>query len=427
MFCRQCEQTANGTGCTNIGVCGKSEDIASLQDILIIAMKGIAAYAYHAKELGATDPEVDAFLYEGLFSTLTNVDFDLGRFITMNLKAGKMCFKIMELLDKTHTERFGNPIPTEVSTSIIDGHGILVTGHDLLDLSELLKQTEGKGINIYTHGEMLPAHGYPELKKYSHLIGNWGRSWVGQKQEFEDFPGAILATTNCVVKPKDSYKNRIFTCGIAGLEGVIHIAERNFEPIIQKALQLPALSASENERIVTGFHHTNVLTLADKIVSAVKEGKIKHFFLIAGCDCPGKGMEYYAEFVKAVPKNCVIFTLACGKFRFNHENFGEIDGIPRLIDLGQCNNAYSAVQIAVVLAGVFGCGVNDLPLSIVLSWFEQKAVAILLSLFYLGIKGIRIGPKPPAFVSEGVFKILQDTFDLKLIGEPKDDLAKILG
>lgn len=426
MFCRQCEQTPP-TGCTKVGVCGKEEDVASLQDILIIGMKGISAYGYHAKELGATDPDVDAFLHEGLFSTLTNVDFDASRFIALNLKAGQMCYKVMELLDKSHTERFGNPIPAEVSTGTVDGPGILVTGHDLLDLHELLKQTEGKGVNIYTHGEMLPAHGYPELKKYSHLVGNFGGSWVSQREEFDDFPGAILVTTNCVFRPKDSYKDRMFTCGIAGIEGVPHITDRNFEPVVQKALQLPTLSAAEGRKITTGFHHTNVLALAEKIVGAVKQGKIKHFFLVAGCDCPGKGMDYYTELTKAIPQDCVILTLACGKFRFNRDDFGNIDGIPRLIDIGQCNNAYSAVKIAVALAEVFKCGVNDLPLSLVLSWFEQKAVAILLALFYLGVKDIRIGPKPPAFVSPGVFKVLQDAFDLKLIGEPKNDLAEMLG
>ncbi|MBU1614595.1 hydroxylamine reductase [bacterium] len=427
MFCRQCEQTAGGTGCTKIGVCGKNEDVASLQDILIIALKGIAAYGYHAKELGATDPEVDAFLHEGLFSTLTNVDFDPGRFIALNLKAGQMCYQVMELLDKAHTEKFGLPEPTEVSTGTVAGHGILVTGHDLPDLDELLKQTEGRGVNIYTHGEMLPAHGYPGLKKYPHLVGHRGGSWVNQKKEFDDFGGAILGTTNCVLKPKDSYKDRMFTCGIAGLLEVTHIADRNFEPVIQKALELPALQAQEDGKITTGFHHTNVLALAEKIVGAVKEGKIRHFFLVGGCDCPGNGMDYYTELVRAIPQDCVILTLACGKFRFNRENLGDIDGIPRLIDLGQCNNAYSAVKIAAALAEAFDCEVNDLPLSIVLSWFEQKAVAILLALFHLGVKGIRIGPKPPAFVSEGVFKVLQDTFDLKLIGDPKEDLAEMLG
>ncbi len=427
MFCYQCEQTVEGTGCTKIGVCGKNEDIASLQDTLLFGVKGIAAYGFHAKELGATDPEVDAFMHEALFSTLTNVDFDPHRFLKLVLKAGEMNIRVMEILDKAHTERFGNPEPAEVSTGTVEGHAILVTGHDLLDLYELLMQTEGKGINVYTHNEMLPAHGYPELKRFKHLAGNWGGVWHKQKREFADFPGAILATTNCVLIPKDSYKDRLFTCGIAGIAGVTHIKGKDFSPVIDKALSLPRLPQKEGTKLVTGFHHKNVLALAEKIIDAVKAGKIKHFFLIGGCDAPGDKGNYYREFAKAVPNDCVILTLACGKYRINDIDFGSIDGIPRLIDLGQCNNAYSAIQIASALADAFKTDVNGLPLSMVISWFEQKAVAILLSLLHLGIKGIRIGPRPPAFISEGVFKILQDTFDLKLIGDPKEDLKAILG
>lgn len=333
----------------------------------------------------------------------------------------------MELLDKANIENFGVPAPVEVNTGTVAGHGILVTGHDLLALRELLEQTEEKGINIYTHGEMLPAHGYPELKKHKHLVGNFGGSWDDQKKVFESFGGAILGTTNCVVQPKDSYKARMFTTGVAGLEGVVHISDMNFAPVIKKALELPKLSNSIGNKLTVGFHHSNVLALADKIVSAVKQGKIKHFFLVAGCDCPGSGMDYYTELVKAIPGNCIILTLACGKFRFNSADYGNIDGIPRLIDLGQCNNSYSAIQIAVALAGVFKCSVNELPLSIVLSWFEQKAVAILLTLFHLGVKNIKIGPKPPAVISAGVFKVLQDTFNLKLISDPQKDLKEMLG
>ncbi len=427
MFCYQCEQTAHGTGCTKVGVCGKNEDIASLQDILIIGLKGIAAYAFHAKELGATDADVDAFMHEALFATVTNVDFDLGRFVNLVLKAGEMNLRAMELLDKAHTERFGNPVPMAVSTGTIEGPGIVITGHDLVDLHELLTQTDGKGVNVYTHSEMLPAHAYPELKKFKHLVGNWGGAWFKQKKEFNDFPGALLATTNCVLIPRDSYKDRLFTCGITGVEGVTHIEGRDFTPVIEKALALGPVPAMEGGEVTTGFHHTAVLGLADKIIDAVKAGKIRHFFLIGGCDAPGKGGEYYREFAQLVPDDCVILTLACGKYRLNDIDFGDIDGIPRLLDIGQCNNAYSAIQIAGALAGAFECSVNDLPLSLVLSWFEQKAVAILLSLLHLGIKGIRLGPKPPAFVSEGVFKVLADTFDLKLINNPKEDLAEILG
>ncbi|MBI4651000.1 hydroxylamine reductase [Candidatus Desantisbacteria bacterium] len=426
MYCNQCEQTS-ASGCVKTGVCGKNEDVASLQDILLLGLKGISAYVVHAGELGYRSEEVDKFMHEGLYSTGTNVNFDANRFINLNLKAGEICLKAMELLDKANTETFGLPKPVEVSSGTVAGHGILVTGHDLLALSELLKQTEGKGINIYTHGEMLPAHGYPELKKYKHLAGNYGGSWVDQKKVFEHFSGAILGTTNCVVQPKDSYKDRMFTCGIAGLEGVTHIENMDFTPVIKKSLALPELIDNQSNMLTVGFHHSNVLALADKIAGAVKNGKIKHFFLVAGCDCPGNGMDYYAQLVKSIPDNCIILTLACGKFRFNSSHYGSIDGIPRLIDLGQCNNAYSAIKIASALAEVFKCSVNELPLSIVLSWFEQKAVAILLTLFHLGIKNIKIGPKPPVFVSSGVFKVLQDTFNLKLITDPAKDLKEMIG
>jgi len=425
MYCHQCEQTPKG-GCTKVGVCGKNEDIASLQDTLIFGLKGIAAYDYHANELGESDAEICGFYREALFSTLTNVDFDLNRFVELNLKAGSMTYRAMELLDKAHTKRYGNPGPVEVFTGTAAGHGILVTGHDLLDLEELLKQTEGKGINVYTHGEMLPAHGYPGLRKYKHLVGNRGGSWFHQKKEFEEFSGAILGTTNCVLIPKDSYKDRMFTCGIAGLEGVTHIKNRDFEPVIKKALELPSLKEEAGGTLTTGFHHSNVLALAPKIIEAVKAGKIRRFFVVGGCDGPGKGGDYYSELTKIIPDDCVILTCACGKYRHNSRDYGDIDGIPRFIDLGQCNNAYSAIRIAAALAEAFECDVNDLPLSIVLSWFEQKAVAILLALLSLNVKGIRLGPTPPDFISPGVFKLLQDNFDLKLIGDPEEDLKEML-
>jgi hydroxylamine reductase len=427
MFCYQCEQTAGGSGCTKVGVCGKNDNIQSLQDLLLFGLKGIAAYAYHARELGASDEEVDSFMHEALFKTVTNVSFDLNQYLELVLRCGQMNLKVMELLDKAHTQRFGNPEPSEVETGTRKGPGILVTGHDLQDLYELLKQTEGMGINIYTHSEMLPAHGYPQLKKFKHLAGNYGGAWQEQKKEFNQFSGAILATTNCVLVPaENSYLGRLFTVGITGIPGATHIKGRDFRPLIEKAKSLSPLPEAPAKKITTGFHHTAILGLADKIVAAVKAGKIKRFFLIGGCDGAKPGRNYYTEFAEKVPADCVILTLACGKYRFNKLDFGSIEGIPRLIDIGQCNNAYSAIQVAVALAKVFNCSVNDLPLSIVLSWFEQKAVAILLTLLYLGVKGMRIGPSTPAFLTPEVLKIIQEKYDLKLITNPDKDLADIL-
>lgn len=428
MFCYQCEQTAKGTGCTIKGVCGKSEDIQSLQDTLLYGLKGIAAYAFHARELGGISEEVDSFMHEALFATITNVEFDLNRYIELVLKCGKVNLKVMELLDNVHTKKFGNPVPTEVETGTKAGKGILITGHDLLDLEELLKQTEGTGINIYTHSEMLPAHGYPELKKYKHLAGNYGSAWQNQKKEFQEFPGAILATTNCVlIPPENSYLDRLFTIGITGINGATHLKNRDFTGVINKTKSLPSLKESLSKKIMTGFHHTAILGIADKIIEAVNNGKIRRFFLIGGCDGAKPGRNYYTEFAEKVPKDCIILTLACGKYRFNKLEFGTIDGIPRLLDLGQCNNAYSAIQIALALAEAFKCGVNDLPLSLILSWFEQKAVAILLTLLHLGIKNIKIGPTLPAFITPNVFKILQDNYNLKSITTPEQDLKEILG
>jgi hydroxylamine reductase len=427
MFCYQCEQTAGGSGCTKIGVCGKNEDIQSLQDILLFGLKGMAAYAFHARELGARDEEVDAFMHEALFKTVTNVSFDLNQYVALVLKCGQMNLRTMELLDKAHIARFGNPAPVEVDTGTRKGPGILVTGHDLLDLYELLKQTEGTGVNVYTHSEMLPAHAYPELRKFKHLAGNYGGAWQEQKKEFNEFSGALLATTNCVlIPPPNTYLDRLFTVGITGVAGATHLQSRDFSLLIKKAKSLPPMPEAPGKKITTGFHHTAILGLADKVIAAVKAGKIRHFFLIGGCDGAKPGRNYYTEFAEQVPKDCVILTVACGKYRFNKLDFGNIDGIPRLLDVGQCNNAYSAIQVALALSKAFNCGVNELPLSLVLSWFEQKAVAILLTLLYLGVKGIRVGPTPPAFISPNVFKVLQDNFDLKLITTPEKDMADIL-
>ncbi|MHC4327613.1 MAG: hydroxylamine reductase [Planctomycetota bacterium] len=426
MFCNQCEQAAGGTGCTKVGVCGKDEDIQSLQETLIFGLKGIAAYAYHAGQLGQKDEQVDAFMHEAMFSTLTNVDFDLNRYLELVLKAGEMNLRVMEMLNDAHTSRFGNPTPTSVPSGTKAGPGILVTGHDLLDLYELLKQTEGKGINVYSHGEMLPAHAYPELGKFEHFVGNYGTAWQNQRKEFDDFSGSILVTTNCIMIPKDSYKDRLFTCGIAGAAGVTHIEGRDFSAVIDKALAQPALADNLNGTLSTGFHYTAVLGLADKVVEAVKAGKIRHFFFIGGCDGAKPGRNYFTELAEKVPDDCVILTAACGKYRLNDRDYGDIDGIPRLLDTGQCNDCYSAIKIATALAGAFDCGVNDLPLSLVVSWYEQKAVAILLTLLYLGVENIRLGPSLPAFVTPNVLNVLVEKFKIKPVASAEEDLAEIL-
>ncbi|MEH7157326.1 hydroxylamine reductase [Neobacillus drentensis] len=427
MFCYQCEQTPTG-GCNVVGVCGKDETIASLQDTIIFALKGIAAYRTHANQLGYTDAFVDATTHEALYMTLTNSNFNVQEHIDMAMKVGKSAVRVMELLDEAHTNRLGIPEPIRVSQNKIEGKCIVVTGHNLFALEELLKQTEGKGINIYTHSEMLPAHGYPALKKYAHLKGNIGKAWYDQRRLFEKFPGAILATTNCVMPIKGSYADRMFTYEVAGLENVEKIINDDFAPLINRALELPGAAIESEETLLTGFHHETVLGLAPEVIDAVKEGKIKRFFVIAGCDAPGPGGNYYRELATSLPPETVILTTSCGKFRFNDVDYGVVPGtnIPRYIDLGQCNNSGSTVKIALALADAFGCEVNELPVSIVLSWFEQKAVAILLGLFSLGIQDIRIGPKPPEFISEGVLQVLQDTFNLKLIGTAKEDMEDML-
>ncbi|WP_079509513.1 hydroxylamine reductase [Mesobacillus jeotgali] len=428
MFCYQCEQTPTG-GCKVVGVCGKDETIASLQDTIIFALKGIAAYRTHANQLGFTDSFVDATTHEALYMTLTNSNFNVQEHIDMAMKVGQSAVRVMEMLDEAHTSRLGIPQPVKVSQNKIEGKAIVVTGHNLFALEELLKQTEGKGINIYTHSEMLPAHGYPALKKYPHLKGNIGKAWFDQRRLFEKFPGAILATTNCVMPIKGSYADRMFTYEVAGLENVRKIENEDFSILIERALELPEANMESDETLVTGFHHETVIGLAPEVIEAVKSGKIKRFFVIAGCDAPGKGGEYYRELATSLPPEAVILTTSCGKFRFNDVDYGVVPGtnIPRYLDLGQCNNSVSTVKIAKALADAFECGVNELPVSIVLSWFEQKAVAILLGLFSLGIQDIRIGPKPPEFISEGVMEVLQDTFNLKLITTAKEDMETMMG
>jgi hydroxylamine reductase len=428
MFCYQCEQTPTG-GCKVIGVCGKDETIASLQDTMIFALKGIAAYRTHANQLGFTDPFVDATTHEALYMTLTNSNFNVQEHIDMAMKVGQSAVRVMEMLDEAHTSRLGIPQPVKVSQNKIEGKCIVVTGHNLFALEELLKQTEGKGINIYTHSEMLPAHGYPALKKYPHLKGNIGKAWFDQRRLFEKFPGAILATTNCVMPIKGTYADRMFTYEVTGLENVRKIENDDFSMLIEKALELPEANMESEETLVTGFHHGTVIGLAPEVIDAVKSGKIKRFFVIAGCDAPGKGGEYYRELATSLPPEAVILTTSCGKFRFNDVDYGVVPGtnIPRYLDLGQCNNSVSTVKIAKALADAFECDINELPVSIVLSWFEQKAVAILLGLFSLGIQDIRIGPKPPEFISEGVMQVLQDTFNLKLITTAQEDMETMMG
>jgi len=546
MFCHQCEQTARGIGCDISGVCGKKPEVAALQDLLLYGLKGLSIYAEKARQAaGTVDEEISRFTIEGLFSTVTNVNFNPARlevlirkcyqlkeraralyeqtwkakngtdaakitegpaawvpatdlaglirqgegqgvntfhenediksaieiltyglkgmaayadhaailgkkdeeifvfihralaatadkslglmdFVGLAMECGKLNLKTMELLSQAHTERFGHPTPTSVSLGTRAGKAILISGHDLLDLEELLKQTEGKGIYVYTHGEMLPAHGYPGLKKYAHLAGNYGGAWQDQQEEFAQFPGAILMTTNCIQRPAESYVQNIFTSGLVAWPGVQHISNRDFTPVIKRAQQLSGFPETPGKQIMVGFGHQAVLSVADKVIEAVKGGAIRHFFLIGGCDGAKSGRNYYTDFAEKVPKDSVILTLACGKYRFNKLDFGDIGGIPRLLDVGQCNDAYSAVQIAQALAGAFGVGVNDLPLSLILSWYEQKAVAILLSLLSLGIKNIRLGPSLPAFVSPNVLKFLVEQFNISPISTAEADLKAIL-
>ncbi|MCA9027962.1 MAG: hydroxylamine reductase [Planctomycetaceae bacterium] len=415
MFCNQCEQTQNGTGCTDIGVCGKDEDMQSLQEILLYGVKGMAAYANHARRLGKTDENVSAFIEEALFATVTNVNFDMESLLELVLECGRQNIRVMEMLDEGHRERLGTPEPTTVYEGTKAGPGILVTGHDLVDLQELLEQSAGQGVNVYTHGEMLPAHSYPELKKYPHLAGHYGGPWQNQQWEFPLFSGPILATTNCVLIPPDTYSHRLFTTRITAVPGGTRLKDSDFSSVIEMAKQCDPLPENKVRESTIGFHHSVILGLAEQVVDAVKSGDLKRFYLIGGCDGAEAGRNYYTQLAEAAPQESVILTLGCGKYRIRNHDYGTVAGLPRFLDMGQCNDAYGAVQVALALSKAFDCGVNDLPLEIVLSWFEQKAVAVLLSLLALDVKGIRVGPVPPAFVSPNVFKVLQDRFDLKLI------------
>jgi hydroxylamine reductase len=427
MFCNQCEQALNGTGCTELGLCGKNEDVQSLQETLLYGLKGMAAYAHHARRLGKSDEAVNAFIEEGLFATMTNVNFDVPTLLELVLACGKHNLRVMEMLDEAHVEHYGQPRVTRVRTGTRPQPGILVSGHDLLDLADLLRQVEGTDVLVYTHGEMLPAHMYPKLADHPNLAGHFGGAWQLQKREFEQFGGAILVTTNCIQEARDSYRDRLFSTRATAIPGAARITGDDFSAVIARAKALGPLPAREGDPIPVGFHHSVVLGLAPAILDAVKKGEITRFFLIGGCDGAEPGRNYYTEYARSTPASSFVLTLGCGKFRIMGHDYGTLLGLPRLLDMGQCNNAYSAIKVAAGLAEAVGCGVNDLPLTIVLSWFEQKAVAVLLTLLHLGVKNIAVGPAAPAWITPNVFKVLQDAYGLKLIGaDAQADLAAAL-
>lgn len=408
------------------------EDIRSMKSLILFGVRGVAAYAYHAAVLGYTDEQVNQFFYKALYAI--GMDWKMEELLPVVLEVGEINLKCMALLDKANTETYGNPVPTEVSLTVEKGPFIVITGHDLYDLKQLLEQTKDKGINIYTHGEMLPAHAYPELKKYPHLKGNFGTAWQNQQKEFANIPAPILFTTNCLMPPKESYADRVFTTEVVSYPEIIHVGEtKDFSPVIEKALALGGYAEDTvftgingGNKVMTGFAHNAVLSVADTVIDAVKGGAIKHFFLVGGCDGARTGRNYYTEFVKKTPSDTIVLTLACGKYRFNDLDLGTIGGLPRIMDMGQCNDAYSAIQVAVALAEAFHCDVNDLPLSMVLSWYEQKAICILLTLLHLGIKNILLGPTLPAFLSPNVLNFLVEKFNIAPISTPEDDLKKLM-
>lgn len=409
------------------------EDIRSLKSLILFGIRGVAAYAYHASVLGYTDEEVNKFFYKALFTIGT--DWGIDELLPVVLEVGEVNLKCMALLDKANTETYGLPAPAEVSLTVEKGPFIVISGHDLYDLKQLLEQTENKGINIYTHGEMLPAHAYPELKKYSHLKGNLGTAWQNQQKEFADIPAPVLFTTNCLMPPKASYADRVFTTDVVSYPEIVHIGdEKDFTPVIEKALELGGYEKDTvftgingGKRVITGFSHSAVLSMADTVIEAVKTGAVRHFFLVGGCDGARAGRNYYTEFVRQTPADTVVLTLACGKYRFNDLDLGTIGSVPRIMDMGQCNDAYSAIKVAAALAEAFGCGINDLPLSMVLSWYEQKAVCILLTLLHLGIKNILLGPTLSAFLSPNVLNFLVEKYNIGSISTPEEDLKKLLG
>ncbi len=409
------------------------EDIRSLKSLILFGIRGMAAYAYHAMVLGYSDNDVNNFFVKALF-TIGMDDFGMNELLPVVMEVGEVNLKCMGLLDKANTETYGNPVPTEVSLTVEKGPFIVISGHDLYDMKQLLEQTEGRGINIYTHGEMLPAHAYPELKRYAHLKGNFGTAWQNQQKEFADIPAPVLFTTNCLMPPKESYADHVFTTEVVAYPEIVHIGEnKDFTPVIEKALELGGYAEDKHftgvnggNKVMTGFGHNAVLSVADKVVEAVKSGAIKHFFLVGGCDGAKAGRNYYTEFVKQTPHDSIVLTLACGKYRFNDLELGTINGLPKIMDMGQCNDAYSAIKVAVALAEAFGCTVNELPLSMVLSWYEQKAVCILLTLLHLGIKNILLGPSLPAFISPNVLNFLVENYNIAPISTPEEDMKKLL-
>jgi hydroxylamine reductase len=427
MHCNQCEQTFRQSACvTSPGVCGKDADVQSLQETLLFGLKGMAAYAHHARRLGKYDEQVSAFIEEALFATMTNVNFDVKTLLEMCLECGKMNLRVMELLDAGHLELFGKAAPIKVQEGTRAGPGILVSGHDLLDLWKLLEQVAGTNINVYTHGEMLPAHMYEKFQQHPNLAGHYGGAWQNQKKEFAAFPGPVVVTTNCVLIPPESYQGRLFTMRAVAVPNGQRL-EQDFAPVIAEALRCAPCAEHSTGESTVGFHRTVLLDHAQTIIDAVKAGKISRFFVIGGCDGAEKGRNYFSEYAQHTPPDSFILTLGCGKFRIRDYDYGEHLGLPRLMDMGQCNDAYGAIAVAQALAQAFNCGVNDLPLTLVISWFEQKAVAVFLTLLSLGVKGITLGPNPPAFITPNVFAILQQEFDVRLTGDdPQGDLRRAL-